>query len=274
MLGREVVEHLVSRGWDVTSPWKTEFDLNVADHLSRLRRGLWGSFEWLLNCAAYTAVDAAESDIMAAMRVNAVGAGALASICNENGWRMLQVSTDFVFDGTSRLPITEDSPANPLNTYGKSKLLGEQNVMNQAQDSLVVRTSWLFGRYGKCFPRAIIEKAKSGASLKVVNDQTGSPTSTKQLAHTLESAMSLGLTPGIYHATGPDPMTWFDFAVKTLIEFGMDVPVEPISTQAYPTPARRPAYSVLDNTKLTLAGVTPMEPLAQSLAHLRSDGFQ
>jgi dTDP-4-dehydrorhamnose reductase len=162
MLGQEVVRHLADRRWFVAAPSHIELDVTWPQHLEKLRLRDFGEFDWVVNCAAYTQVDQAELEPMAAMNVNGVAPGTIASVCHQNGWSLLHVSTDFLFDGESDTPYTEDNLPSPLGIYGRSKLFGEQNVLSEKPDSLIVRTAWLFGPTGKCFPRTMIEAWLAG----------------------------------------------------------------------------------------------------------------
>lgn len=276
MLGKDVLAAFLSRGWQVRSPWRNDLDVTTPQGVEAIRRRDWGSPTHIVNCSGYTAVDLAETERMAAMRLNAVAPGALAFVARELGATLIHISTDFVFDGFASTPYTEQAPPNPLSTYGKSKLQGEQNILAESSGAVILRTSWLYGAGGKCFPSTMIQKARERAPLKVVNDQRGCPTATVDLAATIAQSIELGIPGGVYHACGPEPMTWFDFAQAAIetdqAQRGIDASVnlEPCSTADYPTPARRPAYSVLDCTKLQSTGVAPHRPFRESLAEFVS----
>lgn len=270
MLGSDLVPLLQNHGHSVTAPSHSELDVLVPAHLEAVRRKDYGDFDWVVNLAAYTAVDQAESEAMAAMRLNAVAPGALAFVCHLAGWKMLHVSTDFVFDGRAETPYNEYSPPNPISVYGKSKLQGEQNVFKELDRALVVRTSWLYGLSGKSFPRTMVELFEAGNDLKVVTDQVGKPTFTKALADTLRTAMELGLS-GLYHAAGPEAMSWHDFASRAISTWATTTgqpepkPIQGVPSTEFPRPAKRPAYSVLDTTKIESAGVPAMPSVAEGL---------
>lgn len=271
MLGSDLLTAMLNRGWSVTSPWQEDLDITVPAHLEAIRRRDWSSPTHIINCAAYTAVDKAETESMTAMRLNAVAPGALAWVTREIGAKIIHISTDFVFDGYATTPYTETSPVNPLGMYSKSKLQGEQNIVKEHDQAIIFRTSWLYGIHGKCFPRTMIEHYLKGTALKVVADQTGCPTSTVDLSHSIIQAIELNIAPGIYHCTGPDSCTWHQFAelaIKTYREMHQlpnEINLAPCTTADYPTPAKRPAYSVLDNSKIQAVGITPHRPFPESL---------
>lgn len=279
MLGSCVVSEFASRGWFVASPSHKDLDFTWPQHLENLRKHDYGEFDWVVNCAAYSNVDGSESNAMHAMKMNGVAPGSVAAICAMNAWRFLHVSSDFVFDGQSDTPYTEDRLPNPLGTYGRSKLLGEQNVMREAPDSVIVRTAWLFGPEGKCFPRSIIEAWLEGKDLKVVADQTGSPTYAVDLARVLGDLIDRNPDGGVYHAVGPEIMTWHELAtcaVETYKEVHgveKDVNVRAITSLDWPTPARRPHYSALSTAKIESLQIPPMRGMKEALTEF-SQRFQ
>jgi dTDP-4-dehydrorhamnose reductase len=270
MLGSDVRAELALRGAEVLSPSRQEFDIADPVSSARLTSNAWGSLDWVVNCAAYTAVDDAESDAQAAAELNALGPAYLARACGVRGVPLLHVSTDFVFAGDASGPYPEDAATGPLSVYGRTKNAGEQSVLAASAHSRVVRTSWLFGPNGRSFPRTIIRLAKEGRPLRVVSDQWGTPTYTADLATALVTMIERDLEPGIYHAPGPESMSWHRFAELTLEAWasvaGGDLPaVQAISTSEFPTPARRPQYSVLSPDKLGAAGILPMRPIRAAL---------
>ncbi len=278
MLGSDLRVELELRGHEVVAPSHADFDLTDPVSSGRVLAEEFGNFELCINCAAYTAVDKAEQDIRATTELNAIAPGYLAHACNAAKMRLIHLSTDFVFDGTASTPYTEESRVHPLGAYGRSKEAGEREVLQSHFNAIVVRTAWLYGPHGHSFPRSIIKAWKAGKSLRVVNDQIGCPTHTVELARVLTDIAEQNLFPGVYHAVGPEAMTWFDFAkraVRTYADFHkIDSPIEiePISTSDWITPAKRPAYSVLSTSKLEAAGVGPQKPVDESLvdfvAHL------
>jgi dTDP-4-dehydrorhamnose reductase len=269
LLGTELAAEVRRRKWSLTAPRRAEFDpMRELDRIRLLRRDL-GDFDWVVNAAGFTDVDAAETRPAEAMAGNALLPGALAAACGQTGWRLLTVSTDYVFDGQHENPYSEDDQPNPLSVYGRSKLMGEQNVLRTLPGSLVVRTSWLFGAGGRSFPGTVLQAAREGRELRVVDDQFGRPTSAVDLARSLCDAAALGLS-GLFHIAGPEAMSWHGLAVAVLAaesrRSGSPPPtVVPVGTAAYPRAAHRPPNSVLDCGKALAAGVPPMRPLAESL---------
>ena len=214
----------------------------------------------LINCAAYTAVDRAESEPEKAYLLNAKGPGILAKACHKAGIRLVHVSTDFVFDGKTPRPYKEDDEVNPIGVYGKSKLEGEIAVRSSTENYVIVRTSWLYGHEGESFPEKILSKASAPSAsggadetISVVFDQVGSPTYTVDLARAVERL--LPAPPGVYHFSNEGVASWYDFAYavieafkKRKVEFKLKG-IKPVLSGQYQTPAPRPAYSVLDKAK-------------------------
>ncbi len=220
--------------------------------------------DWIVHAAAFTGVDAAEAQPEEAFRANAWGSRNVAAAARRQGCAVLYYSTDYVFDGRRRAPYREwDEPA-PLNTYGASKLSGEREVRSLCPAHLVVRTSWLFGPGGDHFPGKILERAARGDRLRVIDDQIGCPTLTDDLA-----AASLELIEidarGTYHVTNAGSCSWYELARAVLELAGSETAVEGVPSSEYPTPARRPAYSVLDQCCLLWSGVGPLRPWQEAL---------
>ncbi len=210
--------------------------------------------DWLINTAAYTHVDRAESERDMAFRVNAEAVRALAEAARDVGARMLQVSTDFVFDGTLGVPYAPDTTPSPVNVYGQTKLAGEHAVMDTlGPDALVVRTAWLYASRGRNFIRTVLDLARKQGHLRVVCDQVGTPTWATGLAQTIWRMVDMNLS-GVYHWTDAGVASWYDVAVAVLEESSLiglvdhSIPVTPISSDAFPSQAKRPSYSVLDKT--------------------------
>lgn len=207
--------------------------------------------QYLINCAAYTAVDRAEQEPDRAFQVNGEATGVLAAVCKEHHTRFIHISTDYVFDGTAIAPYKTDSPTNPQSVYGASKLEGERQAMTLNPDSIIIRTSWVYAEFGKNFVKTMLKLMSERESIGVVNDQTGSPTYAADLAEAiLEIIASQEWHPGIYHYANEGVITWYDLAVAIKELTGSACQVNPIPTSAYPTPAKRPAYSVLDTTRI------------------------
>lgn len=212
--------------------------------------------DYFINCAAYTAVDRAEQEKDLAMQVNAEAVGVLAAVCKENNCRFIHISTDYVFDGNASTPYKEDSPTNPQSVYGYSKLEGERQVMQLNPDSIIIRTSWVYSEFGKNFVKTMMKLMNEKTEIGVVSDQVGSPTYAADLAEViLQIIKDCGSGtpdwhPGIYHFSNEGIISWYDFAIAIKEITGSNCKVNPIPTSAYPTQAKRPAYSVLDTTKI------------------------
>lgn len=214
--------------------------------------------ELVINSAAYTNVDGCETEAGLAYAVNATGAGNIARTCAATGAALIHISTDYVFDGTKREPYLEDDPTAPLGGYGKSKLAGEEEVAAATDRYLIVRTAWLFGSEGHNFVKTMLGLGREKDKLTVVNDQTGSPTYTGHLAAALKALVENYLEkPGIYHMTNSGYCTWYDFAAEIFRLAGINVDLEPTTSEEFTRPAPRPAYSVLANTRAPDIGLPP-----------------
>ena len=204
---------------------------------------------YCINCAAYTAVDKAESEKETAFRINGDAVGDLAAICKEFNTRLLHISTDYVFDGQSAIPLKEQDPTGPLNVYGASKLRGEQLALERQPDTVILRTSWVYSEFGNNFVRTMMRLMKEKESIRVVADQVGSPTYAADLAAViLKIVEGSSFIPGIYHYSNEGAISWYQFALTIKELTRSSCRVEPIPTAQYPTPARRPHYSLLDKT--------------------------
>ena len=222
---------------------------------------------YIINCAAYTAVDKAETEPDAAFAVNRDAVAHLAKAATAAGSRLIHISTDYVFDGTATTPYEENAATNPASVYGASKRGGEEACLQHAsQNSVVIRTSWVYSTTGHNFVKTVLRILGSGKEMNVVRDQQGTPTYAPDLAAAiLHIVNSTAWHPGTYHFTNDGETTWFHFASAIRELAGLSPAVHPISTSAYPTPARRPAYSVLGKEKIkTNYGVT-LVPWQQSL---------
>jgi len=244
MLGRRVVAEARGRGHDVTPADMAEFDLTDPRATDAFVRA--ATPQAVINCAAYTQVDRAEEDERTALAVNGAGAGNVARAAAAAGARVVHVSTDYVFGGKAERPWVESDPPGPLGAYGRTKLAGEREVLAAGNGNAVVRTAWLFGAGGPNFPDTMLRLARERGRLTVVTDQIGSPTWTGHLAVALvDCAQTPGRT-GIFHAAGAGPgVSWHAFATQIVSRAGLDVPVEGVTSEAFPRPAPRPAWSVL-----------------------------
>jgi dTDP-4-dehydrorhamnose reductase len=230
--------------------------------------------QYCINCAAYTAVDRAEQEKDMAFQINGEAVGLLAAVCKEHQCKFIHISTDYVFDGTATVPYQEDSPGNPQSVYGASKLEGEKRALNLNPDSIIIRTSWVYSEYGKNFVRTMVKLMKEKEEINVVNDQFGSPTYAADLAEViLEIIVKLPthdsrLTThgGIYNFSNQGIISWYDFAVEIKRLTGSDCKINPITTSQYPTAAKRPAYSVLDTTKIKKTFGIQLKDWKESLA--------
>jgi dTDP-4-dehydrorhamnose reductase len=214
----------------------------------------------VVNCAAYTAVDQAESEVEAAHRVNIVGAENVAAACAAAGVPLIHLSTDYIFDGESREPIREDDPPRPLNVYGQSKLGGEIAVRQRIKFHIILRTSWIFSAHGQNFVKTILRLARTQSQLRVVDDQIGGPTAADDVAKAILDIAATSAKPGFvdwgtYHFSGAPPASWCEFARAIVAH--RDVVVLPLATKDYPRPARRPLNAVLDCSRiLKVFGIT------------------
>jgi dTDP-4-dehydrorhamnose reductase len=208
--------------------------------------------QYCINCAAYTAVDKAESEKELAFQVNAEAPGILASVCQEQQCRFIHISTDYVFDGNGNHPYEVNSPVGPQSVYGASKLEGEKRVTAADPDAIIIRTSWVYSAYGKNFVKTMLKLIKDRTEISVVNDQLGAPTWAADLASVIMKIISSGKwEPGIYHYSHAGLISWYDFAKAIADLTGSSCKVDPITTAQFPTPAKRPAYSALDTSKIS-----------------------
>ena len=205
----------------------------------------------IVNCAAYTAVDKAEDNVELCDKLNNIAPGYLARAAQANGAAMIQVSTDYVFDGTAHIPYTEEEPTCPASVYGSTKLAGEQNVMDHCEKAMVIRTAWLYSIYVNNFVKTMIRLGQERDSLGVIFDQIGTPTYANDLAQAIFAAINKGVVRGIYHFSDEGVCSWYDFTVAIHRLAGIaSCKVKPLHTADYPAKAPRPHYSVLDKTKI------------------------
>jgi dTDP-4-dehydrorhamnose reductase len=253
MLGLDVHAAALADGHEPISLARAELDIADAEVVTATLQEYQP--DAVINCAAYTKVDDAESDLDAAHAINGVGAGNVAAAAAAVGAWTIHVSSDYVFDGTKTSPYLESYPTAPASVYGASKLAGEQAVAAAAPDAhTIVRSSWLFGAGGPCFPATMLRLARDHDELNVVEDQIGCPTFTGHLAQALVGLAESAAAPsggtvqpplGILHVAAAGECSWFEFARETLESVGSETVVKPCSTDEFPRPARRPAYSVM-----------------------------
>jgi dTDP-4-dehydrorhamnose reductase len=208
---------------------------------------------YCINCAAYTAVDKAESEKESAFLINADAVGYLATACRNTGARLIHISTDYVFDGHSATPLKEGDPTGPINTYGASKLEGERQAFrNNPHATLIIRTSWVYSEFGNNFVRTMIRLMKERPSINVVSDQVGSPTYAADLAAAILHILTApSFIPGLYHYSNEGRISWYEFALAIRELIGSTCEVNPIPTAQYPTPAKRPRFSLLDKSLIS-----------------------
>jgi dTDP-4-dehydrorhamnose reductase len=253
-LGSEIRERSVRYG-GYTFVFTDTGELDITDRKAAASFIAEISPSWIINCAAYTAVDKAEEDEETATLINAGGVENIVSALAGSDCRLIHISTDYVFDGTSSVPYLEDDTPSPDSAYGRSKLAGEKAAMGWPQ-TLIIRTSWLYSSYGNNFVKTILGKAGSTQSINVVFDQTGSPTYAADLAAAILEIISGVIqnrhvfVPGIFNYSNEGVCSWYDLAVEIVSVAGSECKVIPVRSSAYPSKVRRPAYSVLDKTRI------------------------
>lgn len=254
MLGHEIDDLLVNNKFSFVAT-DIELDITNLDGLRQFAAGK--NISWIINCSAYTAVDNAEDDSEKAYCINEAGAGNLAIIANEVGAKLIHISTDYVFDGESSVPYKEGDATGPQGVYGASKLAGEKAISQSCKDFFIIRTAWLYGKYGKNFVSTMLNLMKEKPELKVVDDQVGSPTYAGDLAKSVAAFISADSKAyGIYHFSNAGKTSWYSFALK-IQEYGFEkglldkqIPVHPVTSDKFPTKAVRPKFSLLDKTKI------------------------
>jgi dTDP-4-dehydrorhamnose reductase len=261
MLGTDV-----ARAWsgdEMRAPSHAEADLSEENALERALGGFVP--EVILHCAAYTDVDGCETDPARAERDNVMATRHVAAFAAKAGAHIVHVSTDYVFDGAARSPYPPDAPTNPLSVYGRTKLRAEQAVQESGTEYSIVRTAWLVGAHGKNFVEAVRSRARRGETLEVVDDQRGTPTFTFDLAPALV-ALARMRPVGIFHVTNQGECTRYEQAQEIVRLEGLPARIVPVSSEKNPRPARRPAYSVLDNSAANAILGKPLPPWRESLA--------
>jgi dTDP-4-dehydrorhamnose reductase len=265
ILGTDIVSALSKHDLVLTDVLPNFTAMDISDSEQVMRTIADVRPEMVIHTAAYTDVDGCEREPDKAYRLNAGGTWNVAAACRKVGARMIYISTDFVFDGTKGAMYTEYDTPNPLSVYGASKLAGETHVRTLCPEHFVVRTAWLYGVNGKSFPKTIINAAQTRKQLKVVADQIGSPTFTVDLAAKIAQTIESPLF-GTYHITNKGACSWHEFALQTLRYKGInDVEVQAICSKDWPTPTKRPEYSVLRHYSLELQGMDDMRPWEDAL---------
>ncbi len=261
--------HAIRQIWvehDLVLPEEAIFDLGkqsaIQSVVSEVRPDV------VINCGAFTQVDRCETEVDLAQLINATAVGWLAEACEAQGARLIQISTDYVFDGTGTRPYREDDPTNPVSVYGRTKLAGERQAARCSRH-LIARTSWLYDAWGKNFLNTMLNAAAQGRSLRVVDDQRGAPTTCRALARQLKVAV-VEEWQGLVHATCQGETTWHGFAKAIFEAKGMTVDLSPCTTADFPTPAKRPAYSVLGGAKRNQLGTDRMPEWREALSEVIS----
>lgn len=245
------MKQVVEKAENLKFIFKSSIDLDITD--KKLVDSLFSenSIDYCVNTAAYTAVDTAESNSELAFKINSDAVKNLAGVCKENQSILIHVSTDFVFDGSNDQPYKESDIPNPKSVYGASKFQGEKEIQLILKEHFILRTSWLYSEFGNNFIKTMLKLSEERDSLSVVNDQIGTPTYAVDLANVVlkiikESSRDFGL----YHYSNKGSISWYDFAKEIFRQRDIKIDLKPILTKEYPTPAKRPAYSVLDTTKI------------------------
>ncbi|RJL51955.1 dTDP-4-dehydrorhamnose reductase [Pectobacterium carotovorum] len=261
-LGRCFQDRLPTE-WEILATDTAELDITDLARVKEVVKDFQP--DAIVNAAAYTAVDKAESEPELAEKINATGPENLAIVASKQGIRLVHVSTDYVFDGNATEPYHEDSATNPLSVYGKTKLAGEQAVTQAAPEAIIVRTAWVFSEYGNNFVKTMLRLAKERDTLGIVADQRGCPTYAGDLAQAIISLLDKNVEGGIYHYCGDEEVSWYEFA-QAIFEMAKQqgvidkVPlVTAITTEQYPTPAHRPQYSSLSCEKIKKLTIKPSD---------------
>jgi dTDP-4-dehydrorhamnose reductase len=260
MLGKDLAPAFAGR--EVTGLGSRDVDLREEHEVLRVVQATRA--DWIILSAAYTDVDGCETNPERAFAINRDGAVHVARAAAKSGSRLLFISSDYVFDGVKRTPYETDDPRNPINVYGRSKAEAECRLLEIAPDCCIVRTSWLYGIGGKCFPDIMLRLAKTQPELRVVNDQHGCPTYTVDLARAVAELVCRE-TSGIVHATNLGSCSWFEFARAVLDAKSPQTRVVPVTTAEFPRPAKRPAYSVLSDRSIHECGIE-LPPWPDALA--------
>ena len=267
MLGQSLVSALTKQQYQAF-PFDIE-DLDITEHHSVESALTPIKPDVIVNAAAYTDVDGCETEKESVLDVNGRGAGNVADVATAIGSPVIQISSDYVFNGEKETPYLPDDKPDPINIYGESKLLGEELVRERAPEHLIIRSSWLFGPGGKNFVDTMLSLAEERETLKVVDDQRGSPAYSAHLANAIVKLISGGLR-GTHHLTNSGTCSWYEFACEILKQKGLDNTVKPVSSSQFPRPARRPANSVLDCSSAYEALGKPLPHWKEALAEYLS----
>ncbi|WP_099370295.1 dTDP-4-dehydrorhamnose reductase [Sphingobacterium sp. 1.A.5] len=249
-LGSELKDLLANEEtFDVNYLSRAELALEKTEEiksiLSKFKPGL------IIHSAAYTAVDKAESETELADKVNHLASREIANYCKSNDCRLISISTDYVFNGNSSIALKENAEVDPVNIYGKTKLLGEKAIEKECPDAIIIRTSWVYSTYGNNFVKTMIRLMSEREEISVINDQIGSPTYARDLAKAiLKIIKSDKWVGGIFHYSNDGEISWYDFAEEIKKIKGFRTKINPIPTSSYPTPAKRPKFSLLDKSKI------------------------
>lgn len=261
-LGFDVVKELTAKGHEAVGVDRAQLDITDEKAVSLYVENL--KPDAIIHCAAYTNVDGAEADREGAYKVNALGTKYLAEAAKLVGSKMVYVSTDYVFDGNGTEPYEVDHQTSPLGVYGETKLDGEKILQETLDEFFIVRTAWVYGINGNNFVKTMLKLGQDRKELGVVYDQVGSPTYTVDLAKLLVELISSNKY-GVYHASNEGVCSWYDFAVEIFQQTGMDVKVNPLTSDEFPRPAARPKYSVLSKKKIVDQGFTPLRDWKEAL---------
>lgn len=263
MLGQTLMSVLAERGCHVSAGSRPELDITRP---TTLEAGIPTSCTAVFNCSAYTQVDDAESHQEEAQRINGTGVGHLAELCRQRGIPLVHYSTDYVFAGDANTPYPTDTAHSPVNAYGRSKAAGEKAIWDSQCEHLLVRTSWLYAPFGNNFVRTMARLSEQRPNLTVVNDQRGRPTSCEYLARQSLALLEQGAR-GTFHVTDGGECTWFEFTQEIVRRLSRNCDVQPCGSDAFPRPAPRPAYSVLDLSR-TEALLGPSRHWHDNLQHV------
>ena len=266
-VGRSMLDLDGQDGHEIIGLTRQQFDLTKPGEFDRIVDQV--EPDAILNAAAYTAVDKAEDEPDLAHQINAVAPGIMASVAAKNSLPFIHISTDYVFDGKKRTPYNEKDKTSPLNTYGKTKLLGEDLTLEQNPEAKVIRTSWLFSKYQKNFLTIIANALSLGEKLSVVNDQKGCPTSVQELANVCLLLLKTHTDMPIFHFAGPNQLTWFEFAclINQYGKFNRNELIRPCFSEDYGQPAKRPLYTVLDSSSLLEKTQFQRRSLSKEIKH-------